>query len=95
MGGDCHVPDASPVVGEEHQNEQEAVGRRRDDEEIGRDDLADVIPKEGAPGLRRRLASANQLFRDSGLTDVDSKFQQFAMNSRRAPARIRVRHVAN
>ena len=56
MRGDRHVPDASPIVGEECQDEQEAVGRGRDDEEIGRDDLADVIPQEGAPGLRRRLA---------------------------------------
>jgi hypothetical protein len=61
----------------------------------GRYDLADVIPKEGAPGLRRRLAPANQVFRNTGLTDVDSEFQQFAMNPRRAPARICVRHFAN
>jgi hypothetical protein len=32
------------------------VGRGRDHEEIGGDDLADVIPQEGSPGLRRRLA---------------------------------------
>jgi len=41
------VPDASPIVGEEHQDKQQAVGRGRDHEEIGRDDLADVIPSEG------------------------------------------------
>src|SRR6266851_1586657 len=95
MRGDRHVPDASPIVGEECQDEQEAVGRGRDDEEIGRDDLADVIPQEGAPGLRRRLAPTNQIFRDSGLTDVDSEFQQFAMNPRRALARICARYFAN
>ena len=44
MGGDRHVPDASSIVGEEYQDEPEAVGRGRDHEEIGRDDLADVIP---------------------------------------------------
>jgi len=46
------MPDASPIMGEEHQDEREAVGHRRDDEEIGRDDLADVIPQECAPVLR-------------------------------------------
>jgi hypothetical protein len=35
------------------------------------------------------------VFRDGGLTDVDPEFQQFAMNPRRAPARIRLRHRAN
>jgi hypothetical protein len=85
MRGDRHVPDASAIVSEEHQDEQEAVGRGWDDEEIGRHNLADVIPQEGAPGLRRRSASTNQVFRDRGLTDVDSEFEQFAMNPRRAP----------
>src|ERR1700680_483712 len=56
LRGDRDVPDASPIVGEEYQDEQEAVRRGRDDEEIGRDDLADVVPEEGAPGLRRRPA---------------------------------------
>jgi hypothetical protein len=37
------VLDASPIVGEKHQDEQKAVGRGRDDEEIGCHDLADVI----------------------------------------------------
>jgi hypothetical protein len=49
---------------------------RGDDEEISRDDLADVIPQEGAPGLRRRPAPRNQVFRDGGLTNIDPEFQQ-------------------
>ena len=72
---DRHVLDASPIVGEEHQDEQEAVGRGRDHEEIDRYDLADVIPQEGAPGLRGRLAPAPHIFRDGGLTNVDPEFQ--------------------
>jgi hypothetical protein len=68
------VPDASPIVGEEHQDEQEAVGRSRDLEEIRRHDLADVVPQECAPGLRRRLASEPNVFRNGRLTDVDPQF---------------------
>lgn len=63
--------DASPIVGEEHQDEQEAGGRGRDDEEISRHDLADVISQERAPSLRRRLPPAPQVFRDGRLTDVE------------------------
>ena len=95
MRGDRHVPDASPIVGEEHQDEQEAVGRGRDDEEISRHDLADVISQERAPSLRRRLPPAPQVFRDGRLTDVDPELQQFAMNPRRAPARVYLCHRAN
>jgi len=40
---DDDVSDASPIVSEEDQHEQEAVRRGRDDEEIGRHDLADMI----------------------------------------------------
>ena len=35
------------------------------------------------------------VFRDGRLTDVDPEFQQFAMNSRSTPPRIRLRHRAN
>jgi hypothetical protein len=44
MGGDGHVTDASPIVGDEYQDEHEAVGHCRDHEEIGRHNLAEVIP---------------------------------------------------
>jgi hypothetical protein len=51
MRGDCHVPDASPIVGEEHEREHEAAVYGRDHEKTGRHDLADVIPQERAPRL--------------------------------------------
>src|SRR5262245_50719434 len=87
MGGYRYVADTSAIVGNEHQDEQETVGRGRDDEEICRHDLADVIPQEGAPGLRWRLARAHQILRDGRLTDVDPEFQEFALNARHAPTR--------
>jgi hypothetical protein len=95
MRRDRDVPDASPIVRQEDQDEQETVGHRGDDEEISRDDLADVILQERAPGLGWRLASAPHVFRDGRLTDVDPEFQQFAMNPRCASTRVGVRHGAN
>ena len=95
MCGNRDMPDASPIVGEEHEDEQEAIGHGRDHEEIGRHDLADVIRQERAPGLGGRLAWAPHVFRDRRLTDVDLQFQQFAMNPRRAPTRVRLRDRAN
>ena len=52
MPGDRDVPDASPTVREKHQHEQEAIGRGRDHEEIGRHDLAGAISQKCAPRLR-------------------------------------------
>ena len=74
MRGDRDVPNASPIMGEEHEDEQEAVGDGGDDEEIGRYDLADVILQEGAPGLGWWLAPAPHVFRDGGRTDVEPEF---------------------
>jgi hypothetical protein len=45
MRGDRDVLDASPIVGEEHQDEHEAIGHGLDHEEIGRHNLAQVIPQ--------------------------------------------------
>ena len=94
MFGDRDVHDASPRVGEDHQDEQEPAGRGRDHEEIRRHDLADVIRQERAPRLRWRLATADHVFRDGGLTDVDPEFQQFAMDPGR-PTAGSLRHRPN
>jgi hypothetical protein len=51
MCRDGDVPDASPIVGKEHQDDQEAAGRRRNHEEVSRYDLADVVSQECPPGL--------------------------------------------
>jgi hypothetical protein len=56
--GGCWCEDASCEGASLHEDEQEAVGHRRDDEEIGRHDPADVILQERAPGLGWWMASA-------------------------------------
>ena len=55
MGGDGDVDDASAIVRQNDQHEQEAASCGRDHEEIRRHHLAQVIPEERAPGLRRRV----------------------------------------
>jgi hypothetical protein len=51
MRGDCHVPDATPIVGEHQQHEHQAERDRWYHEKIRRDDLADMIAQERAPRL--------------------------------------------
>ena len=62
MRGDRHVPDATPIVGEQHQHEHQTKRYGGHHEEIRRDDLADVIAQERAPRLRGRRASAPMYF---------------------------------
>jgi hypothetical protein len=71
MRRDRHLCDAWPIVGEAHQDEQEAVGHGWDHEEIGRDNLTEVIPQKGAPRLRWRLSPMDHVLRDGRLRDVD------------------------
>jgi len=59
IGGDGDVHDASAIVSQPDQHEQQAAGRRRDDAEIRSRDLAGVVPQERAPCLRRRTAPPN------------------------------------
>ena len=101
MRGDRHVPDAAPIVGEQHQHEHEAARHRRHHEEIRGDDLADVIAQERAPRLRGRLASTAHVFRAGRLTHVEPNFSS-SPSIRGAPqrgfasamSRIRVRMLA-
>jgi hypothetical protein len=51
MVGDTHVHDAPALVGQNHQDEQQATRRSWHEEEARRHDLADVIPEECPPSL--------------------------------------------
>lgn len=58
LDGDVH--NASALVRNEHQDEQQTARRRRDDEDIGCHHLSDVIPQERAPVLGWRLPVATR-----------------------------------
>jgi hypothetical protein len=51
MGGDGDMDDPSPVVREDDEHEQQPVGDRWHNEEIGSHDLADMIGQERPPRL--------------------------------------------
>ena len=52
MFGDPEVKDLSPLVLDNKKDEQNSQTNRRHGEEINGDDIANVIPEEGLPGLR-------------------------------------------
>ena len=57
--GDTH--DAPAIMREQHQDEEELARRRRDHEEVGRDQLLRMIGQERAPGLRRPWPAADHV----------------------------------
>ena len=59
--------------------DREKQGRGRNHEEIGRHNLAGVIPQKCAPRLRGRLTPVPRVFRNGRLRHLDPELQQFAM----------------
>jgi hypothetical protein len=89
VGGDRGVDDASTVMPQDHQHEEEPERDCGHDEQVGGHDLAGVIREERPPGLRRWARMPTQVFRDGRLTDGNAELLQFAVDSRRTPERIR------
>jgi hypothetical protein len=95
MGRDRHMHDAASLVCQDDQHEEESIRNRWHDEEIGRHDLADLIREKRTPRLGGRPSVPGQVFRDSRLTEVHAKLEEFAVNARSTPQRVGLRHRAN
>ena len=54
-----------------------------------------VIVQEGAPGLRRRPAGAHHVLAYAALPDVDTEFEQLAVDAGGAPTGILPAHPAD
>jgi hypothetical protein len=92
---DADVDDAATLVRHDEQDKEQSIGRGRHDEEVGRHDLVDMIGEEGAPGLGRWTPPPGHVFRDRGLTDLNPKLQQLAVDTGCTSQRIRLSHRAN
>jgi hypothetical protein len=86
--GHIEVKHFPPVMGHNEKNIENAECDCRDGEEINRGKLFAVVFQKGTPCLGGRFGMSDHIFGDSCLGDIDSEFEQFAMNSRGAPERI-------
>src|SRR5215469_14278617 len=59
------------------------------------DNAVGVVAKEGLPALRRRPPSLGHVFRDRGLADINSQFEEFAVNPWCSPQWVGNAHLAN
>src|SRR5205814_5433904 len=68
---------------------------RRHDEQVHRCDGTGAIAKEGPPALRGWPPRLRHVFCYGGLPDIDTELEQFAVDPRRTPQRVRDAHLAN
>jgi len=92
MRRDVEVNDAATVVRENDENVENTKGDGRDGEEIDGGKLLGVVFQECSPGLRGRYGMSNHVLSDGCLGDIDTEFEQFAMDSRSSPEGISFAH---
>src|SRR6266446_5215568 len=68
---------------------------RRHYEQIHRGNAVGMIAQKGLPALRRWLPSPRHVFCHGGLPNIDAKLEQFAVDPRCSPKRVRDAHAAN
>ena len=87
MRGHVEMHDPSSVVSQHQEDVQDLKPDRRHGKEVDRNHSLDVVLKEGPPSLRRRLPLPDHVLGDAGLADIDAEFEQFAVDTGRAPKR--------
>jgi hypothetical protein len=91
--GHVEVDDASAMVNQHDENEEDAQARSGDREEIEGDQIPDMVDEECPPGLRRPRTPLRHEPRDGALGHVDAELQEFAMDSWGAPQGVRGGHT--
>ena len=83
--GHVEVEDAPAIGGQDNEDEEDVQVSGGNGEEVDRPEVADMVDKERAPGLRRGYEALREQARDGALGDIDPKLQEFAMNSGGTP----------
>ena len=78
----------SAIMSQDHQNEENPKRQRRYDEEIECNRLIEMVVQATLSRWRRIGWSPWHVLVDGGFTDIDPKFQEFAVDSRGTPERI-------
>src|SRR5262249_5719430 len=92
---DVEMHDAATDVRQHDNYEEHATRKSRHGEKIHRRGGCKVIREKRFPRLRRPTCLRFQQTRDGALRHVDAERQQFAVNPRSAPQRVRRRHLAH
>ena len=93
--GDVDVDDASPLVRQDHEDEQDLEHHRGHDEEVHGDEAPQVVVEKGPPSLRWRPSMADQVLGYRRLGDLEAQLLEFPVNPRRAPRGLAARHLSD
>jgi hypothetical protein len=80
--------DPSSVMAKDEKAEEDSEGHGGHRQEGDRGDVHDVVPREGAPGLRRWLLGFPHVLRYSRLRDLEAEQAKLELDSLRSPGRI-------
>src|SRR5215471_2520006 len=95
MSRDIEMDDASAIMCENDKHEKNFKPSSVDREEVDRSQLRYVIVKERSPRLRWWLGMSDQVFGNRSLRDLNSEFEQFAVDPRRTPKRVLTADCSN
>jgi hypothetical protein len=95
MRRNIEVNHTATLMRKNEEDVENAEGDCRNGEEINGGKLLGMVLQKYAPGLRRRFVMSNHVFGNCCLRDIDSEFEQFAMNSRCSPEGIIFAHGAD
>jgi hypothetical protein len=93
--GHVEVKDASAVMSEDDQHEENAEARGENGKEIDGDEILDVIGQERAPGLRGWRAALGQQAGDGALGHVEAELEELTVDSWSTPEWIGGGHASN
>ena len=90
------MDNSSTIMAEDYQYEQNPEGSGGNGEKIDRNHVHHVVVQECSPGLGWRLgATTRHQVGNRSFGDLDSQFEQLAMNSGSAPKRLDYRYLKN
>jgi len=95
MRRDVEVNHAATIMRENEEDVENTEGDCRDGEEIDRGKLLGVVFQKCSPSLRGRFGMSDHVLSDGCLGDIDTKFEQFAVDSRCSPEGISFAHGAD
>ena len=81
LRGDAEPQNLSPAVAHDEQPIEQPKPDGRHHEQIHRRNAIGMITQERIPPLGRRSSPARHILGDAGLTNVNAKLEQFAMNA--------------
>ena len=82
-------------MGKNNEDKQDAKGGGGNHEKVDGDQVLDMIVQEGAPCLGRRVSFLRHQPCHSPFRDLDPEFEQFPVDSRTSPGRVRIGHFAD